>query len=482
MKFTSILILFIVLFASAAFAQTTDPAEQRAREFVAQINSSNGTRFTEYVKANFGGDFLNLPMSAHLNFFFSVKDTSRGFEIVGVEEKGENSVTLRVKSKLTGELSGLMIRVESAPPHKINGIGTRSVSDTGGAGSRKLSEAEIAAELGNFMKKLADADVFSGSVLLAKGDKVIYKGAFGTANKDFGSSNRIDTKFNLGSMNKMFTTLSIAKLVETGKLTIEDPLSKFVPDFPDAESAKKIKIKHLLSHTAGLGGYFTETWQKTSRGSIRTVDDMMALAKVDEKLRFEPGTNWRYSNTGMLVLGKVIEVASGKSYFEFIEENILKPAGMTKTGCFELDKVNENLAVGYDKEFHDDGVTFRNNIFLHVMRGGPQGGCYSTAEDLHRFATSLVAGKIVNKELVKEFTTAKPEISSPAYGFGFGVSEDGNIFGHGGGFTGISANLDMFRDSGWSAIVLSNYSGASDPVTSKMQQLIARAENVGTGR
>ena len=273
-------------------------------------------------------------------------------------------------------------------------------------------------------------------------------------------------------MNKMFTALAIAKLVETGKLTVDDPLSKFVPDFPDAESAKKIKIKHLLSHTAGLGGYFSQTWQMRSRGSIRTVDDMMALAKPDERLRFEPGTNWRYSNTGMLVLGKVIEVASEKSYFDFVDENILAPAGMKNTGCYELDRVNKNLAVGYDKVFGDKGVTFRNNIFMHVMRGGPQGGCYSTAEDLHRFATALVAGKIVNKDLVREFTTVKPEIGSTRYGFGFSVSQDGNRFGHGGGFTGISANLDVFRDSGWIAIVMSNYSRASQPVSSKMRRLV----------
>jgi CubicO group peptidase (beta-lactamase class C family) len=203
---------------------------------------------------------------------------------------------------------------------------------------------------------------------------------------------------------------------------------------------------------------------------------MMELAKKDERLRFEPGTNWQYSNTGMLVLGKIIEVASGKSYFEYIEENILKPAGMKNTGCFELDKVNKNLAVGYDKVFGDKGVRFRNNIFLHVMRGGPQGGCYSTAEDLHGFATALIAGKIVGKALVKEFTTAKPDIFSPGYGFGFAVSQDGNRFGHGGGFTGISANLDIFRDSGWIAIVMSNYSGASQPVSSKMRRLIAVAD------
>jgi CubicO group peptidase (beta-lactamase class C family) len=285
--------------------------------------------------------------------------------------------------------------------------------------------------------------------------------------------NRVDTKFNLGSMNKMLTALSIAKLIEEGKVSLEDPLSKFIPDFPDEESAKKIKIKHLLSHTAGLGGYFSEGWAETSRAKFRTVDDMMEQAKKDEKLLFEPGTKWRYSNTGMLVLGKVIEIASGKSYFDFIRENITAPNGMNGTGCFELDKVNKNLAVGYHKEFTDEGVELSNNIFMHVMRGGPQGGCYSTAGDLLKFAEALKAGKIVSKEMVNIFTTAKPELNSPEYGFGFGVDKERGIYGHGGGFPGISSNLDIYRESGWVAIVLSNYSRAADPVQSKMQSVIA---------
>ena len=473
MKIKFILLFIILLLVSNVLAQKTDPAEKRAREFVEQINNSNRTQFTEYVKANFGGDFLNLPMSAHLQFFFSVKDTSRGLEVVDVAQREKNRVTLRVRSKLTGEYNGLSVRVESSPPHKIAGLGIRPVSGDASEESSRLSAKEMGDNLGKYVQKLADADVFSGSVLFAKGDKVFYKGVFGMANKDFGVPNRIDTKFNLGSMNKMFTALSIAKLVEMGKLTVDDSLSKFVPDFPDAESAKKIKIKHLLSHTAGLGGYFSQTWRMRARGTVRNVDDMMALAKKDERLRFEPGTNWRYSNTGMLVLGKIIEVASGKSYFEFVDENIHKPTGMKNTGCFELDKVNKNLAVGYDKVFGDKGTTFRNNIFMHVMRGGPQGGCYSTAEDLHKFATALMNGKIVSKELVKEFTTAKPDISSTRYGFGFSVLQGGNRFGHGGGFTGISANLDIFRDSGWTAIVLSNYSGGGQLVRSKMRRLIA---------
>ena len=126
--------------------------------------------------------------------------------------------------------------------------------------------------------------------------------AFGEANKDFGVPNALDTKFNLGSMNKMFTAVTIGQLVEQGKLSYDDPLSKFLPDFPSAEAAKKVRIKHLLTHTSGLGSYFNDEFDRSSRARYRTVDEMLTLAK-GETLAFEPGTRWSYSNTGMLVLG-----------------------------------------------------------------------------------------------------------------------------------------------------------------------------------
>ena len=178
----------------------------------------------------------------------------------------------------------------------------------------------------------------------------------------------------------------------------------------------------------------------------------------------------------MLVLGKVIEVVSGQTYFDFVDEHVLTPAGAHDTGCFELDRVNRNLAVGYHKVHTEAGTMFENNLFSHVMRGGPQGGCYATVGDLHRFATALLAGKIVEPDLVTEFTTAKPELGSPGYGFGFGVSEDGKRFGHSGGFLGISAGLTVHRETGWIAVVLSNFSDGATPVRQQMARLIARAE------
>src|SRR5688500_7616516 len=159
----------------------------------------------------------------------------------------------------------------------------------------------------------------------------------------------------------------------------------------------------------------------------------MGLIRNDS-LEFEPGTRWGYSNTGMLVLGKVIEVASGKDYFTYVSERITGPLGMTSTAAYDLDRVNANLAVGYDPEVVGGKRVHRNNIFMHVIRGGPAGGGYSTVDDLTRFAVGLKGGRLVSAQSYRSLTTPKPELQSPNYGFGFQVSAGGRIVGHSGGF------------------------------------------------
>lgn len=472
MKTYVTVISLVLVTAFASFGQSASPAEKRARDIVQLFNGGSRPEYRKYAEANFGGR-MALPMERYVNGFSSTVERSRGFEISGVQDASKpNEVTLLLRNKLTGEWEALFVAVEADAPNKIAGLGFRTPKPPA-AGTRRLTAKEAGSELEAFMKKVASADVFSGTVLLAKDGVPIYQGAFGIANKDFDAPNRIDTKFNLGSMNKMFTAVAIAQLVEKGKLSFEDPLSKFIPDFPDKESAEKIRIKHLLTHTAGLGGYFSQKWAERSRQDIRTVDDMMALVKGDEKLQFQPGTKWQYSNTGMLVLGKVIEIVSGQSYYDYVRENISKPAGMTNTDCYELDKVNHNLAVGYDKQYTDTGVTFKNNVFMHVIRGGPQGGGYSTVEDLLKFDQALRGGKLVSLEMVKTLTTAKPELNSPNYGYGFQVGSAEGSFGHSGGFNGINSDLTMYPN-GWSVIVMSNYSRA-DPVTQKMRRLVEAA-------
>ncbi|MCA1566587.1 MAG: beta-lactamase family protein [Acidobacteria bacterium] len=475
-------LLFVCLSVAVAQAQQTQPAApetpatRRVAELVKIINTTDAAATKRFIEENYGGEFAQMPVSAHLNFIAQVRDRTRGVEFHGIQDsKGATEATALLRAKLTDDWMGLMVSVEANAPNRITGIGMRPPKAPAAATERAaktLTDAERARELEAYVQKLTEADVFSGAVLLAKDGKILFEKAYGEASKDFRVPNRVDTKFNLGSMNKMFTAVAVAQLVERGKLSFEDPLAKFLPEFPSKEAAQKIKIKHLLTHTSGLGSYFNRKFMESSRARFRTVSDMMTLAE-GETLAFEPGTKWAYSNTGMLVLGAVIEKVTGQSYFDYVRENIYKPAGMTNTDAYELDLVTPNLAVGYQKEFNEDGTTrFRNNVFQHVIRGGPAGGGYSTVGDLLKFDTALRANKLVGAEYVRQLISAKPELSSPQYGYGFGVDTKRRIVGHSGGFAGISSNLDMFLDSGYTAIVMSNYGGGSQPVSRRIQELL----------
>ena len=462
--------------AAARQAQTLPPgALKRVEEFVRLINTGDRKAARAYVEQNFTPASLQrVPVAQRLDTFSRMQDETRGMELRGVRESKPLEAAASYRNKLTGDWGELVFIFEKDAPHRIERFGPRRVAPPEGAAApaRKLTEEEAARELDDYLKRLAEADVFSGAVLLARDGKVIFAKAYGEANKDFRAPNRLDTKFNLGSMNKMFTAVAVAQLAEQGKLSFDDPLAKFVPEFPDKESAQKIKIKHLLTHTSGLGSYFNEQFWRASRDRFRTVDEFMELAK-GETLQFEPGTKTAYSNTGFLVLGKVVEKASGRNYFDYVREHIYRRAGMTGSDSFDLDGVNPNLAVGYQKEYTDDGIRFRNNVFAHVIRGGPAGGGYSTAEDLLRFDQALRAGRLVGADYVKQLLAPKPELSSPEYGYGFGVDPAARIAGHSGGFFGIHSNLDMFLGSGHTAVVLSNYGDGAGPVVEKLRAVVA---------
>lgn len=445
-----------------------DVAEQRLRAYVEVFNSGKRTEWRKFISENYTKAALDrVPVENRVGNISRIYDENRGLTIQGARRTNANEVIFDVKNSLTGQNLELFTQIGEQAPFQLNGIGLRPKPLT----DKKLSDKEIVEELDNYLKKLAGGDVFSGTVLLAHNDKVLYEKAFGEANKDFKAPNNINTKFNLGSMNKMFTSVGIAQLAEAGKLSFDDSLGKFMPDFPNKEAAEKIKIKHLLSHTSGLGSYFNQTFFEGSRARFRTVDDFLELAK-NEKMAFEPGTRWQYSNTGMLLLGKIIEKVSGQNYFDYVRENIYKKAGMTNSDSYDLDNINPNLAVGYEKTYTDQGITFSNNIFMHVIRGGPAGGGYSTVGDLMKFARALQEGRLISKELAKTMTTPKPELNSLTYGYGFFVNANPSSTGHSGGFPGISSELIMFVDSDYIAVVLSNYGFGSQPVVGKIRGLI----------
>ena len=453
-------------------------AGERIRELIEVLGSNDPQRVRTLVEQRFGEEFrTRVPIERHLQVFAEVWEQSRGFELYGVRryetERPPNQHVVIGRNRLTGAWEAFTIDLEPEPPHRIAGLQfsrARPPSDL--PPQPPLTVDEAAAELAAFVERLAEADAFSGAVLLERNGKVVYRAAFGPASRSFDVPNRVDTRFNLGSMNKMFTSVAVLQLVQQGKVALDEPIARYLPDgWLADEVAAKIQVRHLLTHTSGLGSYFDRGFFQSSRELYRELVDYKPLIE-GETPQFEPGTRWRYSNTGMFLLGFVIEKASGENYFEYIRRHVYGPAGMSRSDSFDMDRPVPDLAIGYSKENGE----WRNNLFQHVIRGGPAGGGFSTVDDLLAFARALREHRLLDADHTSLALSPKPELGSPDYGYGFQIDgEPGHrVVGHGGGFPGISSNLDMFLDSGWNAVVLSNTSGGADPVQARMRELVAR--------
>ena len=455
-----------------AFAQESRAGEAALRDLVRVMNIGNQDTLEQFVRERFVTSGPGaVPVEERVARLARVHAIFGDFTLRTVDSVSAARVSGVAQAARTEAWRRVIVVLDTAPPHRILRMGLAPAAALD-APTRRLTDAEVVEQLRAYVDRLARRDVFSGAVMLAKAGKPLFSAAYGEANKDFGVRNTIDTKFNLGSMNKMFTSVAVMQLAEARKLSLDDTLGKFMPaGSMRADVLSKVRVKHLLTHTSGLGSYFSPRWDSLSRALFRTVDDWIPLVK-DETLQFEPGTRWAYSNTGMLLLGKVIESASGKDYFEYVRERIFQPAGMTSTDSYELDRVTKNLAVGYEREETSRGPQYRNNVFQHVIRGGPAGGGYSTVGDLTRFAVALEAGKLVSQEGVRQLTTPKPELGSSDYGFGFTVDEGGRITGHSGGFLGISAQLDIYLADDYTVAVMANYGGAAQPVIEKARTLL----------
>ena len=275
--------------------------------------------------------------------------------------------------------------------------------------------------------------------------------------------------FAIGSLTKQFTATLVLRLAELGKLSVNDEITDYLPDY--RVGPRRVTVHHLLTHTSGLGSYFNDTYWQSSRENFRGLDDYKPLVKT-ETLAFEPGAEFRYSNTGMLLLCVVIESATGENYFDYIREHIYAPAAMVDSDSYDMDMPVENLAIGYDPSPGSD-YGYENNLYKHVIRGGPAGGGFSTVEDLYRFAKALTNEKLLSKASLERMWE---DHAGADYGYGFSVADGalGRMVGHGGGFPGLNSNLDIMLDRGYVVAVMSNYGSAATPVATRINGLLAR--------
>jgi D-alanyl-D-alanine carboxypeptidase len=326
-----------------------------------------------------------------------------------------------------------------------------------------VAESNPAKELQSYFDSLASENKLSGVLLVAKDGVTIASKAAGVANKATGALIDANTKFNLGSMNKMFTAVAIAQLAQAGKLSFTDTVGKHLPDYPNKEVAEKVTIHQLLTHTSGLGMYWNDKFM-AQREKLVTVAAHLPLFAGDQLL-FPPGEKFQYSNSGYMVLGAIIEKLSGKDYYSYVQEHIYTVAGMTGTGFYEPGKNAPNVAIGYSR-MGPDGKPLaepRDNNGLREVKGGPSGGGFSTAPDLVKFQRALLSYKLLDKAHTELVTTGK--VDGPRgmgrYGYGFGDNNaDGkHSVGHNGGAPGVAVNFEMYPESGYTAVALMN----SDP-------------------
>lgn len=287
---------------------------------------------------------------------------------------------------------------------------------------------------------------FSGSILIAQDRKVLVKKGYGMADYEHDVPNTPQTKFRIGSMGKQFTAAVIMQLQEKGLLDVDDPLTKYVPDYPNSE---KITLHHLLTHTSGIPN-LTNFPEHRKTIMIPSPVEKTILRFKDKPLEFAPGEKFKYCNSGFLLLGIIIEKVSGKTYEEFIEENIFLPLGMVNSGYDHHSSILKHRASGYNIS-KGERV---NAPYLDMSIPHAAGALYSTVEDLYLWDRALYKEKILKRaSLDKMFTPFKGN-----YGYGWRID---TIFGHkrihhGGSIFGFQTHIARYVDDNTFIVFLCN--------------------------
>jgi CubicO group peptidase (beta-lactamase class C family) len=304
---------------------------------------------------------------------------------------------------------------------------------------------------------------FMGTVLVARGDDIIFNKGFGSANLEWNIPNTPTTKFRLGSITKQFTAASILLLEERGKLKLDDPIKKYVSDAPAAWDA--ITIFHLLTHSSGIPN-FTSLPDYTAL-KVQDTPVVKAIATVrDKPLDFPPGEKMSYSNSGYLLLGHVIEQVAGTSYEKFVADNIFTPLGMKDSGYDSNTAIIPRRAAGYMPS--PAGPVNAGYIHMSVPHGA--GALYSTTEDLLRWTQGLFGGKLLSPASLTKMTT--PFKNDYALGVIVRSPSGRKIIQHGGGIDGFNTSLAYYPDTKLTVAVLANINGdAPGQIAGKLAEL-----------
>lgn len=312
-----------------------------------------------------------------------------------------------------------------------------------------MKDKDVKYEINEYLELYTKLWAFSGSIAVIKHGEVLFNKAYGHANIEHKVKNTTKTKYKIWSITKQFTAAAILILEERGLLSVEDSFKKYFPEWADLNA--KITIHHLLTHTSGIFNYSNLPDSHITFQRMHHKKPDLIKMFLSKPLDFEPGTQWNYSNTAYYLLGMLIEKLSGKTYSEFLIENIFRPLGMFNTGIDDEKKVIENKASGY--YLNGNELIHCNYINMNLMLSS--GGMYSTTEDLLIWSQALNNDKLLSRKSIEKMNN--PYMNN--YGYGVAINMNGNrrVIHHSGSCEGFLSEMHRYVDDDFAVVVLSNY-------------------------
>jgi CubicO group peptidase (beta-lactamase class C family) len=445
-------LLACVAAASAGGAESLSPARAELNRLLEAFNAGDRATYERYVYTRLAPkkrDYGAVQSSLNLH-----KETG-GLELLEVSEPVPYNLQGWVRARDSDALLELFFTVERQPPHRVLLFSAKPGNPPDRYFPKRLTEtAAIAAVRENLARKAA-ADKFSGAVLIKHGDTVLLREAYGFADRQKKIANRVDTRFRTATFTKMFTADAVLRLVQDGKLKLEDQIGKYIPAITGRQLAGA-RIGPLLSHTSGAGEAFNEMHDEKLADMHSHADYVQAFG-VD-KVPGAPGA-FMYSNFGYILLGRVIDNVCGTDYYQYVRDVVFKPAGMTRTDSLPEEVAVEGRALGYARPPGTHPWTSARDQIGY--RGMASGGAYSTIDDIARFLKALRTHKLLDGKLTNLMLEPKIERwEGESYGFGTMTRTYwwfGHWIGYSGTGAGMSADVWFSPAADYTVIVLSNF-------------------------
>ena len=328
-----------------------------------------------------------------------------------------------------------------------------------------FGQKTVREKISDYLEDKVKTNDFSGAVLVAKHNKILFSKAYGLANKELNVKNTLQTKFKIGSITKQFTAAAILKLVEEKKIKLEDKLSAFYPNYPKGD---QITIHMLMNHSSGIKNYTSLPLFATLSTLPLSKDSLISVFK-NESLDFVPGSNWKYSNSGYFLLGCIVEKVSKQSFNDFIIQYLINPSQLKNTLLDKSETILPNRANGYSRA----GDKWQNADYISMELPFSAGAMISTVGDLFLWNKTLYAEKILSKPILQKMTSQY----LGKYGYGLFVDTlfHQQRFGHTGGIPGFISQNDYYPKEKLHVIVLANFNAKSDEIAKDLANILIQS-------